>query len=231
VAGILIEFFYDYPNEPEPARLVHATDVIHRVRGGQRTDRPHGVRTNVRICRGLGLRNAIEWWGRVITFDALIGNTDRHPENWGFLVRRIPGSPPAHTLAFAPAFDNGTSLGYEQAEGKLVDACEPAWLTQYIERGTHHCGWDLSDDSPAPHIGLCARYCAAFPQAAAAMRGVLQIDGLRIAEILHPCTAAIDVGIPFSPHSSVKRCSEWEHPARHTLDVPNGNVCKVLAGR
>lgn len=27
------------------------------------------------------------WWAETIAFDAIIGNTDRHSENWGFLIR------------------------------------------------------------------------------------------------------------------------------------------------
>ena len=38
------------------------------------------VRQNVKLCRALGLDSPAEWWGRTLTFDALIGNTDRHTE-------------------------------------------------------------------------------------------------------------------------------------------------------
>jgi hypothetical protein len=40
LVGSLLEFFYGYPNEDEPARLVHGADVICRFRVSERTDRP-----------------------------------------------------------------------------------------------------------------------------------------------------------------------------------------------
>jgi hypothetical protein len=193
--GNLVEFFYGYPDEQEPARFVAAADFMRHIGGAARTDRPHGVRTNLKICRALGLQNAVDWWGRVLAFDALIGNTDRHPENWGFLFPPRRGE--AATVTFAPVFDNGASLGYEQVEAKLRSACEPARLNAYIGRGRHHCGWDLTDDNPTPHLKLCVRYLRAYPEAGAAMRSVIQFDLAEIAEILEQC-AAFDVGIVFS---------------------------------
>ena len=49
---------------------------------------------------------------QIIVFDALIGNTDRHQDNWGFVLedRKITG--------LTPAFDNSDSLGREIEEKK-----------------------------------------------------------------------------------------------------------------
>jgi hypothetical protein len=83
--GALIEFFYGFPSEAESARLIHAADLMRRVRmlADPSAGRPHNVRTNLWVCKVLRVADAIEWWGRTFTFDALIGNTDRHLENWG----------------------------------------------------------------------------------------------------------------------------------------------------
>ena len=110
--GALVEFFYGYPDERQPARFVHVADLLQRFRVGSRTDRPHFVRLNLSLCRVLRLANAVGWWARVLSFDALIGNSDRHPENWGLLNRTRKEARDA-SWALAPAFDNGTSLGYE----------------------------------------------------------------------------------------------------------------------
>lgn len=45
-----------------------------------------------------------------IVLDALIGNTDRHHENWGILVERVSGG---RTAMIAPSFDHASSLGRE----------------------------------------------------------------------------------------------------------------------
>ena len=46
----------------------------------------------------------------ILIFDALIGNTDRHSENWGIIKTNLKDAPRARV---APAFDNGSSLGRE----------------------------------------------------------------------------------------------------------------------
>jgi hypothetical protein len=198
--GALIEFFYGYPDDDEPAQLVHAADLIsanrliQRMRTGPRTDRPHAIRLNLLICHALEL-DEVRWWACVLAFDALIGNTDRHPENWGFLVRtRQDGR---SIWSFAPVFDNGTSLGYELPEERLREASQPARLERYIARGRHHCGWDLSSDSETPHMELCKCLLNAHLEARAAMWGITEFDGARVAEIAEEC-AQFDVGVPFT---------------------------------
>lgn len=47
---------------------------------------------------------------RMIIFDSMIGNTDRHEMNYGYL--RDPDT--LEIIGFAPLFDNGTSLGYNR---------------------------------------------------------------------------------------------------------------------
>lgn len=139
--GVLVEFFYRYPSEAEPARFVPAADLLQRVGTGQRTDRPHNIRANITLCRALRSTNAVEWWARVLSFDALIGNTDRHPENWGFL-KRFRGERIA-VWELAPPFDNGTSMGYQISEEHLAEYANPSRIKSFIAAGRHHCGWDF----------------------------------------------------------------------------------------
>jgi hypothetical protein len=185
--GALVEFFYGYPGEAEPARFVPAADLLERFRTDGCTDRPHSIRLNLKLCRGLGLRDAADWWARVLTFDALIGNSDRHPENWGILHRIRPGGQEA-TLAFAPPFDHGTSLGYEITETKLGTYRDPARLQAYIESGCHHCGWDFVSDHRTPHMDLCRRFADAFPDHRDQMRAVAEIDPDEVTEIGDACS-------------------------------------------
>jgi hypothetical protein len=184
--GALIEFFYGYPDEAEPARFVHAADFLQRFRVGPSTDRPHFIRLNLNLCRALGLGNAVEWWARALSFDALIGNSDRHPENWGFLKRTRGGR--NASWALAPVFDNGTSLGYEIREERMSDLSNPSRLGAYVDAGRHHCGWDLSSDHRTPHIDLCRRMADAFPAVRDAMRRVIAINPDQIGEILDACS-------------------------------------------
>ena len=45
-----------------------------------------------------------KFWDMFI-IDALIGNTDRHNGNWGFLYHKLD-----KTMMFAPIYDNGSCL-------------------------------------------------------------------------------------------------------------------------
>ena len=126
---------------------------------------------------------------------ALIGNTDRHPDNWGFLVRQRLGQ--KSVCAFAPAFDNGTSLGYEHPEAALAALRVPDRLLSYIRHGTHHCGWDTAEDGPASHMDLCARLIEAYPEARAAVQSVLDFEDEQADRICEECTR-FNVSIPFT---------------------------------
>ncbi|GLQ82882.1 hypothetical protein GCM10007881_64050 [Mesorhizobium huakuii] len=195
--GALVEFFYGYPGEVAPARLVHGSDMISGFHRGLKSGRPHNIRENARICRfvlGGSAAGIMAWWMKAVIFDALIGNTDRHTENWGFLVRRRADGQPTYELA--PLFDNATSLGYE-----LNDHAFPAFsgvkLRTYIEKGRHHLGWDMQSDKPTSHITLCKKMMAHAPDAGAEAANVVRFQMLEIAKILHDCSL-FDVGVPFS---------------------------------
>jgi hypothetical protein len=53
-----------------------------------------------------------------LLFDVLIGNTDRHHENWGIMVLRDQGRPRLH---LAPSFDHASSLGRELADDRRIN--------------------------------------------------------------------------------------------------------------
>lgn len=84
----------------------------------------------------------LEYWAKGLIFDALIGNTDRHQNNWAILFRSTggPGS-----VAIAPWFDNGTSLGCDRHEKKVSSWPEQHFL-QYLRNGKHHMRWEKSSE-------------------------------------------------------------------------------------
>lgn len=82
----------------------------------------------------------LEYWSKGLIFDALIGNTDRHQNNWAILFRSSggPGS-----VGIAPWFDNGTSLGCDRHENKVASWPEQHFL-KYLGNGKHHMRWEKS---------------------------------------------------------------------------------------
>lgn len=78
------------------------------------------------IRRIRGLRNPVGWEGRVenlsptevfvgyLLFDAFIGNTDRHHENWGVVVNLQQDA----AIHLAPSFDHASCLGRNEPSAK-----------------------------------------------------------------------------------------------------------------
>jgi hypothetical protein len=164
ICGALIEWFLGYPAVPDE-RYVPGGDIMTSIIPGY--ERKHGQQHNfLAIERYLTvladkqrlIGDWLSWWCDTLLFDALIGNTDRHQDNWGLLWR------PGPTARMAPAFDNGTSLGYEIFSNKMADFSDPARLERYIARGTHHMRWDIADERPAQHVALIQRLLEHYPK-------------------------------------------------------------------
>lgn len=194
--GVLIEFFYGFPGEVSPARMVHASDFLARSFTDLKRGRPHGLKNNLLLSRTfVGRSTALEWWAKTIVFDALIGNRDRHPENWGFLVRYRENDKPG--LSLAPRYDNGTSLSYEISDERLDEMLDPERVARYIERGVHHCGWDIKNDRPVQHAELCSRLADAQPDARPTMLRLLDDNSAFVSEMLENCSNT-EVPVVFS---------------------------------
>jgi hypothetical protein len=127
-------------------------------------------------------------------FDSLIGNTDRHPENWGLLRYLENGN---SRMAMAPLYDNGTSLGYNVQEAALAREATPERIERYVSRGTHHVQFDANDTRGGGHIALCKQFAEDFPEAKPTMRSILDFDPMAVEDILGWCSS-FDVTPAFS---------------------------------
>lgn len=66
-----------------------------------------------------------------IVLDALIGNTDRHHENWGLRLH-APVATQARVLSAAPSFDHASSLGRELLDARRTALLANNQVGQYI---------------------------------------------------------------------------------------------------
>ena len=73
-----------------------------------------------------------------IVLDALIGNTDRHHENWGVLRRR---SGDLWEGFVAPSFDHASSLGRELLDAKREKLLTENRVGAYVEKGHGAIYW------------------------------------------------------------------------------------------
>ncbi|GMU69192.1 MAG: hypothetical protein AMXMBFR37_15240 [Steroidobacteraceae bacterium] len=196
----LIEWFYGYPDDPPQGFLsggmllkASIPDFDHE-RGTQ-----HNFQTIESWCLVLarphetaqrGLRLEEDWrpaWVRMLAFDALIGNTDRHQENWGFVWTRILGDP-TRPLRLSPAFDNGTSLGHERQPDQFSRFDQPGYLQRYIDRGHHHMKWRIDDARGGGHAELLLKFLEKFPQTREVMLEVLEFPLQSLEDAVLPLT-------------------------------------------
>ncbi|MDX2227513.1 MAG: HipA domain-containing protein [Verrucomicrobiae bacterium] len=72
-----------------------------------------------------------------LVFDALVGNTDRHHQNWGVLIERHSGkvSQAIYTLQLAPTYDHGSTLGRELTDETRERHLKEGTLDHYIFKG------------------------------------------------------------------------------------------------
>jgi hypothetical protein len=115
-----------------------------------------------RALADFGLNKFIDQFIEIIVFDALIGNGDRHQENWAFIneyssISRWAAQfheksiPDLSRLlinlrtpkSLAPIYDNGSSLGRELSEEKVIQLLEDeVQLKRYINKGSSEIHWN-----------------------------------------------------------------------------------------
>lgn len=100
-----------------------------------------------------------------LVLDAVIGNTDRHHENWGILVKRTPSG---MTGIVAPTFDHASSLGRELRDD-TVGKCRAQILREkqigpYAERAPGAIYWNEGDKRGISPLELVRRAARLHPE-------------------------------------------------------------------
>ena len=75
--------------------------------------------------------------GTYLVLDALVGNTDRHHENWGILGRAkaLEGGAIEISMEVAPSFDHASSLGRELLDDGRRQFLAQGRVPNYVRRG------------------------------------------------------------------------------------------------
>ncbi len=170
-SAALIEWFYRADEEVRyESGTVHMKRMIpdFDVKKG----RQHNIETLLTILAGIDEKLILDMT-KILVFDAAIGNTDRHQENWGILWR---GNPPRPELA--PAFDNGTSLGHEIMDDKIPDfLSSPMKIAHYIDKGQHHMRrTSTGSEGKCGHFELVAWLLDQYPESRRDLCQCLEFD-------------------------------------------------------
>lgn len=105
---------------------------------------------------------------KYMVFDAIIGNTDRHHENWGILVE-TRGNNKYGVLA--PSFDHASSLGRELENERRERILRECRVGRYSERARGGIYWDEADGHAVSPLKLVRNGVAMYPNI---FRGALQ---------------------------------------------------------
>ncbi len=110
-------------------------------------------------------RTAKERMAEYLVLDAVIGNTDRHHENWGILRKRMPKG---WTGMVAPSFDHASSLGRElldEGPGRSRQRIlAEGRIGQYAEKAPGAIYWDWTDRRGVSPLELVRRGAEAHPE-------------------------------------------------------------------
>lgn len=132
------------------------------------------------------------YWAKTFVFDALIGNTDRHQDNWGIIM-----SPNHGKIYISPVFDNGTSMGHEIYLDKF-DYHNDERIKKYIENGRHHMKWELNDAVSMGHLEMLKKLVAKFSETQQTMLTCLRAVNDEIFKSILDDLIAFDVPVRLS---------------------------------
>ena len=97
-------------------------------------------------------------------FDALIGNTDRHHENWGLIVG--PGREGSEKR-LAPTFDHASSLGRNESDQRMLrrmNTTDPQFsVAAYATRARSALYRSPRETRPLTTLDAFSQACRLFP--------------------------------------------------------------------
>ena len=109
---------------------------------------------------------------RLLGFDTIVGNNDRHHFNWGIITQVAAKRRPL----FSPIFDTSRALLWNTDENGLVKHENQA--DQFIERYVRECypmiGWDGLDKPN--HLAVSRKIVENFPLYRVALQDLVQLD-------------------------------------------------------
>ena len=189
--GALIEWFYD-----------DKTDLY--VEGGQFMvqsvkdyDRERGTQHNFLTIANFfkSFPGFHKHWAGVFTLDCLTGNTDRHQDNWGFILKGARSKPMKEgTLGFSPAFDNGTAFGYEVIEENIDKYMDEKRREKYLtdpRHARHHMKWSLDEQEECNFYDFMEKFVMEFPDTKPIIGRHLSFSRSQVEEMLVPLATGV----------------------------------------
>ncbi len=97
----------------------------------------------------------------LVVLDAMIGNTDRHHQNWGLLRRRVGKD--RWMSRVAPSFDHASSLGRELQDKRRDMLLKEDRVGIYAEKGHGAIYWSRDETRGPSPLELVRRAVSVYP--------------------------------------------------------------------
>lgn len=160
---LLVEHDPTYPQSDHFYRVSdHTLDRVLAAIGQEFIGVPEGTPDDPRVgC-------ACDVFVGYLMLDALVGNTDRHPENWAVLLCEPRGARRAGVLC--PTFDHAASLGFnlgdEERGRRLVTRDRGYAVPAYVRKARSALYRSEADKNPLSPLDTFREAAARCPQAA-----------------------------------------------------------------
>ncbi len=175
---LLLQIVEDYPRQDPTHRFArvsqHTVSAVRDAMTSVFLELPVGWQT-VR-----GIDSAVGVFIGYLLFDAWIGNTDRHHENWAWVVSAPPW-PQSWTCHLCPTFDHASSLGRELQDSRRKQLLDNRGVDAYAAKGRSALFGHQND--PVPLGTLEAFNAMASEHAKAAKMWVDKLLALDQAEV------------------------------------------------
>ena len=186
----LIEWFYDDDREDyfDGGKIIGP----HIENFDYKKGRQHNLKTIFeQVETSEHSEEIIRLFSAMLTFDTVIGNTDRHQENWGVvydfrLTRHGDDAHPFRTpygwMRVSPAFDNGTSMLYNILEDNFHKFDDQEYRLRCLtkisakRKPMHHMKWSLEENSPLNFYEFMRRMASEYPFTKSVMLGCLEFS-------------------------------------------------------
>lgn len=178
--GALIEWFFNYPDTITELKVSGLSYMQLLIKD---YDSEKGKQHNFQSIKILhsALARKFKWemdwlkhWVATLTFDTLIGNTDRHQDNWGIIWLYKDNK--AFPLRMTPVFDNGTGMGHEILKDKFERFNEDEKISRYVAKGCHHMKWSLYDQKRYSQIEFLEKLIGEYPDKKSVVAKLMKFD-------------------------------------------------------
>lgn len=120
-----------------------------------------------------------------LVLDALIGNTDRHHENWGLLIR-FDLAAKHFKVGVAPSYDHASSLGRELLDSRRDELLRGDQIGRYVAKGRGGIFHSSSDSHGANPLRLVELASVEYPDYfRSPLMAVADLDEASIATVVN----------------------------------------------